>query len=71
MLRAGDYKLTRLEQDGGQVLYELYKLKENALENENIYGNPEVREIRDKLQTQLDAWCLSQKEPALIKWRKR
>lgn len=71
MLRAGDYKLTRLEQDGGQVLYELYQLKENALENENIYGNPEVREIRDKLQAQLDAWCLSQKEPALIKWRKR
>ena len=71
MLRRGNYKLIRYEQDGNaRNLYELYYLADNKLEEENIYDCPEVRDIREELRRQLDNWTMAQKQPRDLKWRK-
>ncbi len=70
MLRSGHYKLVRLEQKDGPVLYELYFLKDNLLDGKNIYGSPELKDIQDMMKKQLDSWAEAQKHPEKIKWRK-
>jgi uncharacterized sulfatase len=63
MIRTERWKLVRHFFANG--LDELYDLKEDPGEKENLYGNPAARTTRDDLQKRLMAWQRSIKDPIL------
>jgi uncharacterized sulfatase len=63
MIRTSEWKLVRHYFANG--LDELYHLKEDPGEMENLYDNPKFGSVRDELQAQLLAWQRSIRDPVL------
>lgn len=65
MVRTSDWKLVRHYVADG--LDELYDLANDPGETRNLYGNPEARPTRDRLQQTLTAWQRSIDDPLLAR----
>jgi choline-sulfatase len=63
MIRSGEWKLVRHHFTSS--LDELYDLRNDPGETRNRYENPDVEEIRDRLQKKLTAWQRSIDDPIL------
>ncbi len=63
MIRAPEWKLVRHYEAGGEN--ELYHLKADPGETQNLYGKPETKPVQDDLQRQLVEWMRSIDDPLL------
>jgi arylsulfatase len=70
MLRKGDLKLSRFNISDEECLHELYRLKENQLEGDNIFDTIEDTELRDSMIQELDDLVNDNQRPSAAMWRK-
>lgn len=70
MLRKDEIKLCRLDKANGEFLYELYRLKNNQLEDENIYDTIKDKRLRDSMVKELDDLVNDNQRPPASMWRK-
>lgn len=63
MIRTADWKLVR--HHFASFLDELYDLKSDPDETQNVYANPKHRDVRDRLQQRLTTWQQSIGDPLL------
>jgi arylsulfatase A-like enzyme len=71
MYRDGNLKLVRKGLgESRSPIYELYSLKDNQLETENLWRNSKYSEIARKMRRRLEEWCRKQDNPPSYPWRK-
>ena len=63
MIRTAEWKLVRHHL--ANLLDELYDLKNDPGETQNLYNDPKHRDVRDRLQLRLIAWQQSISDPLL------
>ena len=63
MVRMGDYKLIYNDVQQG----ELYNLKNDPAEMNNLFDVPEYRDVRTRMVEKLLMWCLRVQDPAVLR----